>query len=77
MNINDYYIKHGTSGIERLAQQAKTKLSYLKQLIYSPEKRPSISMAQRLVKASGGELTFDDLANPVKRLPRDVNREIA
>ena len=75
MNINDYYIKHGTSGIATLATEAGTKTSYIKQLIYTAGKRPSISMAERLVKASGGELTYADLANPVKRLPRDLNRQ--
>lgn len=73
MNINAYYIKHGTAGLARLADAAQTKLSYLKQLIYSEKKSPSMKMAARLVKASNNELTLEGLANPVKRLPRDVN----
>jgi hypothetical protein len=72
MNINDYYIEHGMSGLEKLAQASNTKLSYLKQLIYTEGKLPSINMAQRLVDASEGKLTFVGLANPVKRLPRDL-----
>lgn len=75
MNINDYYIKYGMAGLEKLAEKAGTKLSYLKQLVYTTNKRPSIEMAERLVKASGGKLTYRDLANPVKRLPRDVKRQ--
>lgn len=77
MNLNDYYIKHGTAGLERLAQESDTKLSYLKQLVYTTNKRPSIEMARRLVAASGGELTFDGLANPVKRLPKDLRPSVA
>lgn len=78
MNINDYYIKHGMPGLEKLALGANTKLSYLKQLVYTEGKKlPSIDMAQRLVDASGGELTFIGLANPVKRLPRDLKSDQA
>lgn len=75
--INEYFIKHGTAGLRALAEKAGTKPSYLLQLNYMPSKRPSIDLAQRLVEASDGELTFEGLANPQKRLAREARRESA
>jgi hypothetical protein len=73
--INDYLLKYGQAGFARLAKRAGTKVSYLNQLNYDTNKRPSMEMAQRLVKASGGEITLDGLANPKKRLVREVQKE--
>lgn len=75
MTLNDYYLKFGTAGLQRLADKAGTKLSYMKQLIYDPDKQPSMNMAKKLIEASGNELTYSELANPVKKLPKDVKRE--
>lgn len=72
MNINDYYIKYGTEGLSRLAKEAETTLSYLQRLIYDPKKRPSLDMSLKLVKASKNELTIEGLANPVKRIPKQL-----
>jgi len=75
--INDFFIKHGTEGFRRLAERAGTKVSYLLQLNYMPSKVPSVRMAQRLIAASDGELTLEGLANPQKRLAREVRRQQA
>lgn len=75
--INAYFLAHGTEGLRTLAQKAGTKLSYLLQLNYMPTKRPSVAMAQRLIEASDGELTLEGLANPQKRLVREVRAAMA
>lgn len=69
MTMKEYYEKHGVSGLMALAEASGTKLSYLRQLIYSTNKNPSIRMAITLVESSGGELTFDGLAFPLGRNP--------
>lgn len=71
MTLNEYYLKHGTSGLSALAEKCNTKLSYLQRLIYTPEKRTSMDMTAALIAASNDELTFAGLANPVKVLRRD------
>lgn len=76
MTINDYFVRYGTKGLQGLADRAGTKLSYLLQLNYSPSKRPSITMASRLVEASGGELTLEGLANPKKVLVREARKAV-
>lgn len=74
MTLNEYYLKHGTDGLNGLVERCKvpTKLSYIQQLIYSPKKRPSTQMAAALIEASNNELTLTGLANPVKVLQRDL-----
>lgn len=82
MTLNEFFIRHGSSGFEKLAEKAGTKVSYLQQLNYLPEKkRPSMAMAQKLVDASVelnrddpamSVLTFDGLANPKKVLVREA-----
>lgn len=67
MTIADFYEKHGLDGLRRLADGAGTDLSYIRALLYSPAKNPSLKMAIALVDASGGELTFDGLAYPQGR----------
>ncbi len=74
MTLNDYFMRHGTKGLRDLAEKAGTKLSYLLQLNYSTDKRPSIQMASRLVEASNGALTLEGLANPKKVLVREGRR---
>ena len=74
MTINEYFIRHRTDGLRRLADRAQTKLSYLLQLNYTPTKLPSIKMAKRLIDASDGELSFDGLLNPTKTLIRDSKK---
>jgi hypothetical protein len=64
MTIADFYEKHGLEGLRRLATGAGTDLSYIRALLYSPSKNPSLKMAIALVRASGNELTFEGLAFP-------------
>ena len=64
MTIADFYDKHGLDGLRRLADGAGTDLSYIRALLYSPTKNPSLKMAIALVRASGNELTFEGLAFP-------------
>jgi hypothetical protein len=64
MTIADFYEKHGLEGLRRLAAGAGTDLSYIRALLYSPNKNPSLKMAIALVRASENELTYVGLAFP-------------
>lgn len=66
MGLADYLEKYGHKGLEELAEKAGTSKGYLTRLAYQPWARPSLNLAARLVKASGGVLTFEGLANPRK-----------
>lgn len=57
MNARQYIDKHGKDRAEQVAKAAGTNLAYFGQ-IASGIRRPSVSLAQRLVGASGGELDF-------------------
>lgn len=70
MTLNEYFHEYGRPGLVSLAQKTGTKLSYLLQLNYVTEKRPSLDLAQRLIDASGGKLTLEGLSNPKKVLIR-------
>jgi len=70
MTLNEYYMTYGLDGLRELAKRAGTKVSYLLQLNYDSSKRPSLQMAQRIVEASGGVITLDDLANPTFKRKR-------
>lgn len=73
MTVRAYYDRHGVDGLATLAKAAGTELSYLRQMVYSPDKNPSLKMAIALVEASEGELTFEGLAYPQGR-PRNKRR---
>lgn len=62
--IADFYQKHGLEGLRRLATRAGTDLSYVRALLYSPTKNPSLKQAIAFVYASDDELTFEGLAYP-------------
>lgn len=62
--IGHFYQQHGLEGLRRLAAGARTDLSYIRALLYSPSKNPSLKMALDLVAASNNELTFEGLAYP-------------
>lgn len=86
MTLNDYYCEFGTKGLAKLAQKTGSSIGYLQQLIYSPRNKtdqsdgennpriPSLGLAKKLVAASDQLLTLEDLANPVKKLPRDQKK---
>lgn len=72
MTIAEYYERHGLEGLRKLATAtlpdgSGTDLSYIRALLYSPTKNPSLKMAIALVDASGGELSFEGLAYPQGR----------
>ena len=81
MNLAEYFLLHGDEGLRALALEARTELSYLRQLIYSPGvKEPSLSMAVRLVNASGNRLTYEKLSKNAQvdhRVLRRPRRKIA
>lgn len=64
MTLYEYYLAHGTAGLAELAQKAGTKLSYIRQLIYEPRKRPSVDMAEKIIVASENKITLHGLCNP-------------
>lgn len=65
--IADFYQRNGLGGLRRLATGARTDLSYVRALLYSPTKNPSLKMAIDFVAASDGQLTFEGLAYPAGR----------
>ena len=62
MTLAEYYDRHGTQALADLANRSGTRLSYLRQLIYAPEKCPSLKMAVAIVRASNGEISYEELA---------------
>jgi hypothetical protein len=64
MTLYEYSLAHGTEGLRELAEKAGTKLSYIRQLMYEPNKRPSADMALKIIKASGDTITLHGLCNP-------------
>lgn len=60
MNIKQYEKKYGREGIESLASKAGTTFAYVMQ-IYNGVRRPSVELAEKLVKASGNKLDFVEL----------------
>ena len=78
MNLQDYFLNHGMAGLDKLAEGSGLRKSYLLQLVYVPTRRPSLSSAQKLVEASGGQLTLNGLANPYKigSIRREYTRQL-
>lgn len=70
MTLNAYFLRHGRAGLRALALATGARFGYLQQLNYVTRKKPSMALALKLVAASGGEITLDGLANPVKVLKR-------
>jgi hypothetical protein len=69
VTLSEYFEKNGLEGLQMLAKQANTTVGYLYQLIYCCDKRrPSNSMTERLVEASGHALTRFGLENPKRML---------
>jgi transcriptional regulator with XRE-family HTH domain len=65
MNIKQYEKTYGRKGIETLAEKSGTTFAYVMQ-IYNGIRRPSVELAERLVKASGNELDFVSLLTQKK-----------
>lgn len=60
MNALEFLNEYGRDEAERVAVAAGTKYAYFNQLAYG-HRRPSVELAQELVRASGGRLKFDAL----------------
>lgn len=60
MNAKQYLDTYGKKGAEDVAIKAGTKLSYFL-LIAKSLRRPSVELAKRLEKASGGEMGWVEL----------------
>lgn len=78
MNLTTFYRRYGSAGVARLAERAGVAVSGVRQMIYSPRKRPSIARAVALIEAcrevlpDGAEcLTLEGLANPVPHVAGD------
>lgn len=65
MDAKQYLDKYGKDGAEKVAHKAGTKLSYFLQMT-TGVRRPSVGLAERLVKASSGELDFVSLLTAKK-----------
>lgn len=68
MTLYDYYTKNGASAIAELAEKTQSSHKYLMGCVYRA-RCPSMQLASKLVAASGGQLTYEGLANPTKYIP--------
>ena len=60
MNAREYLEIYGKAGAEKVAKKAGSNLAYFMQIARGI-RRPSVNLAERLVKASGGKLDFVEL----------------
>lgn len=67
MDAAKYLKMFGTKKAEEVAVAAKTSLPYFQQLAYKV-RRPSPDLARRLVDASDGVLSFEELLVPRDQL---------
>lgn len=66
MNANTFLKKVGWKEAQRVAELAGTSRGYFAHIAHG-RKRPSIELADRLVEASDGKMTFDALIrNPLR-----------
>lgn len=69
MTAYEFLQRYGKPRAEVVAKRAKTKYVYFSHLAYG-HRRPSPEMAERLVKASDGELTLIELLFPPTKTRR-------
>ena len=60
MNAYDFYKTEPKETVEAVAAKAGTTFDYFKQIALG-NRRPSVSLAEKLVSASGGRLDFVSL----------------
>lgn len=60
VNAREYHDTHDKAAIEEMCAAAGTNYAYWRQIAYG-HRKPSWQMAQRLAKASGGQLTVREL----------------
>lgn len=61
MNIRDFLSTLTPEQREAFATRAGTKASYFPQLMMDDHRKPSVKLARRLVDASDGALTLEEL----------------
>jgi hypothetical protein len=60
MDAKTFLAEHGRLEAARVAQAAGTNYAYFSQIAYG-HRRPSVDLAERLVKASGSRMSFEEL----------------
>jgi len=65
MNAKDFYDLNGREKTETIAIKAGTNWGYFIQII-NGSRRPSVELAEKLIKASGNELDFVSLLTSKK-----------
>lgn len=60
MTPNEYFKSRTKAEIEAVCEKAGIKYSWFRQIAYSEEK-PSLKASIRLVKASGGAMTLEEI----------------
>ena len=71
MTLQEYVLKYGTPRLIALSILCDTEYSYMNNLLYTinsghtPPKRPSLKLAKKMIDVTFGELTLDDLLNPI------------
>ena len=60
MNAKEFLSEFGTDEARAVAEKAGTNYAYFSQIAYG-HRRPSVELAERLVKASGDRLDFTSL----------------
>lgn len=60
MNLHDYFSKHGTKSVSKIAERAGTNLPYLQQCKYGT-RRMSADLAIVLEHVTNGEMTAREL----------------
>lgn len=69
MDAKAFLEKFGTEEATRVAVAAGTNYQYFSQIAYG-HRRPSVPLADRLVAASGGRLSFEGLMRAKESKPR-------
>lgn len=75
MNAKQYREKHGRAACVALCAKVGTSYEYFKHFC-NMRKRPSVGLARKMVKHSGGDLTLDELLIPdehIRLLPSQKN----
>jgi hypothetical protein len=60
MDAKAFLDTHGREEATRIARDAGTNYAYFSQIAYG-HRRPSVDLAERLVKASGSRMSFEAL----------------
>ena len=70
----DFLAVYGRPGLREIAKTAGTEEIYLVRLCYDACKRPSLGLADKLIRASEGFLTVEGLLNPARVSMRQLRK---